>query len=247
MQLMDLGSILRKTAGLAGSLTTPKQINGLSRYLYIRNIIRQFDIDIIFDVGANVGQFAHSMRDIGYRGKILSFEPVSKQFKILNEAASHDEKWQTLNIALGDEDGTSHINVMKEDVFSSFKSPSQNLAEQFSDQNVVVGVESVQVRRLDKIISEMGFQDNLHRCFLKCDTQGFDKKVLDGAGIFLKNIKSVMLEVSVVPIYENTPHMTDLILYLQTNSFSPVGFFPVTAFPDHTAVEFDYICINNRN
>ena len=52
-----------------------------------RKIINRFNIDHIIDVGANEGQFAQSMRRLGFTGRISSFEPLNDVFKELSERA----------------------------------------------------------------------------------------------------------------------------------------------------------------
>ena len=37
--------------------------------------MRKVKIDVLFDIGANTGQFSLQMRDKGYSGEIISFEP----------------------------------------------------------------------------------------------------------------------------------------------------------------------------
>ncbi len=48
------------------------------------------DVDLVFDEGANIGQFALGLRDCGYRGKILSFEPVKSAFCVCQDKAKSD-------------------------------------------------------------------------------------------------------------------------------------------------------------
>ena len=47
-----------------------------SRPRYIK-AIDTLGINLIFDIGANSGQFASSVLENGFKGKIISFEPTS--------------------------------------------------------------------------------------------------------------------------------------------------------------------------
>jgi FkbM family methyltransferase len=50
--------------------------------------IRNFNIDIVVDFGANTGQFATEFRAGGYSGRIVSFEPLSAAHDQLMRASS---------------------------------------------------------------------------------------------------------------------------------------------------------------
>jgi SAM-dependent methyltransferase len=45
------------------------------------------NVDLVLDVGANVGQFGTDLRRYGYKGEILSFEPLPAMFVILTDKA----------------------------------------------------------------------------------------------------------------------------------------------------------------
>jgi FkbM family methyltransferase len=65
----------------------------------------------VFDVGENTGQYASYLRFLGYERRIVSFEPLHNWFKVLEKQASGGARWEALNYALGDEDGTQEIYV----------------------------------------------------------------------------------------------------------------------------------------
>ena len=89
-------------------------------YLYRRQkILKHFNIDLVIDVGANVGQYALELRDLNYEGNIVSFEPLKEEFKILEKKASKDSMWKTFNYALGSRNGIEKINISENSYSSS--------------------------------------------------------------------------------------------------------------------------------
>ena len=77
-------------------------------------------INLVLDVGANMGRFGQSLRHKGYTGRIISFEPVKEAFRELENAARGDNLWTTSNLALGSSSAVMAINVSKNTQFSSF-------------------------------------------------------------------------------------------------------------------------------
>ena len=49
-----------------------------SRGLRFLQLMRDYQIDTVFDIGANVGQYAKLVRNYGFKGRIISFEPLSE-------------------------------------------------------------------------------------------------------------------------------------------------------------------------
>jgi hypothetical protein len=56
--------------------------------------LRQFKIDLVLDVGANMGQFASEIRHCGYAGRIVSFEPLSQAHGQLLQSSAGDSLWE---------------------------------------------------------------------------------------------------------------------------------------------------------
>jgi FkbM family methyltransferase len=225
---------------------SPDILARVAKFMHFKALFDQYAIDLIFDVGANGGQFATTMRDYGFAGDILSFEPVSAEFARLSAAAKADSKWVPINCALGASEAEQPINIMAESVFSSFNQPSSAATTAFAHENQIIATELVKVRRLDHIIAERDLRGRLSHALLKCDTQGFDLQVLEGAGAMLDKIKLVQIEMNVSKIYENAPSMTEMLRVLDDHGFAPVALFPVNRLADGSALEFDYLGVNRR-
>ena len=74
---------------------------------------------VVLDVGANAGQYGRELRTLGYRGRIVSFEPQPGPFAALEAASTADPAWTAVLLALGAEAGTAQMNVSALDVSSS--------------------------------------------------------------------------------------------------------------------------------
>ena len=55
-------------------------------------LLRSKAINLIFDVGANAGQYAQEVRREGYGGNIVSFEPLPEAFSTLARLSARDPK-----------------------------------------------------------------------------------------------------------------------------------------------------------
>ena len=64
------------------------------------------------DVGANIGQFGREARAAGYKGPIVSFEPIPEACEQLHRTAAKAGVWIIRPHALGDTDGSLKLNVM---------------------------------------------------------------------------------------------------------------------------------------
>lgn len=183
------------------------------------------NIDAVLDVGANIGQFATSLRRKGYEGKIISFEPLSSAFQSLSDAAESDDKWEVHNFALGSVSEQATINVAGSTVFSSLL-PSTNAAAAFTGTAISERTEVIEVRTLDEILSEES-----GNILLKIDTQGFEKQVLEGARQTLPGLKGVLMELPIIHLYEGTWQFHEAVAYMARAGFVPAQIHPVNFHP----------------
>ncbi len=190
-------------------------------------MFKDFAIDLALDVGANIGQFAHDLREF-YKGDLISFEPVSASFHRLARTASHDPRWKVHQFALGSQNATQTINVYRETLLNSFLKTNAYCMRKHGERGAVTGQEVVSVRRLDEVLDEIAPDCHRKRIFLKMDTQGYDLEVFKGLGNKLEYVVAIQSEVSLIPIYEGMPHWTDSISVYEQAGFGVAGLFPVT-------------------
>lgn len=244
---MALQNLVRRSVPFLVQRASPQNVIAVSKYMYIASLLERFKIELVFDVGANTGQFVTSMREIGYRGQIISFEPVREQFETLQTKAKGDPAWRVENFALGRIEQSRDINLTTMTVFASFREPVNSETPQFVGKNEVVGAETVEIRRLDRYVEANGLADRMSKAFIKTDTQGFDRDVLEGAGDQLASVVMVMAELSCIPIYKDMPGMMSMLEFFESKDFKPVSFFPNNhRATDMAAIEFDYLGVNGR-
>ena len=197
--------------------------------LHLKRLFATQQIDCVFDVGANHGEYRDFLREaVGYEGLVVSIEPIPYLRSELESRASADTKWVVLSCAAGRTPGLANFNVMKGDKLSSFRTPTTAATTRFKDSNTVASVEQVQVRRLDEIYRELRDRFRFERPYLKIDTQGFDLEVVEGASGCLGDIVALQSETSVTPLYEDAPELLETLAYFQQRGFalsflSPVG------------------------
>jgi FkbM family methyltransferase len=199
-------------------------IRGTGNYIYKEPIdfLRSRNIDLVIDVGANVGQYAKGLREDGYAGWIVSFEPVAAAYEELAALANKDARWKAMNMALGDDEGLAKINVSQSPVFSSIL-PQLPAATTFDSEAQVVRSESVRIARLDDIFAEL---PTSQAEFLKIDTQGYERQVVSGASKCLSSFLGVQMELPIIHLYEGTWKFHESVIYMSDLGFEISNIMP---------------------
>lgn len=176
---------------------------------------------VVLDVGASVGGYGSDLRQHGYKGRIVSFEPLPDQFEKLKICSAARPPWTAVNCALGSKSGTAMIQRASNGDSSSML-PMLDRSMQAAPSIRPAGEVEVKVGRLDDIFSEhCGAAD---RVFLKMDVQGFEMEVLAGAEASLPRVCGIQSELSLVPLYAGAPCLEDVIRHLRAKGFHPVWF-----------------------
>jgi FkbM family methyltransferase len=187
-------------------------------------VLDRFEISVVLDVGANRGQYGAMLREWGWRGRVVSFEPLAEAHAALARRAAADPGWQVApRMALGERDGEALIEVSAESDMSSIL-PQSALLREISPSSGTTRREVAPLHRLDTVAGS--YLEPHDRVFLKIDAQGYEPQVLAGAGQLLERLCGLQLEMSLVPIYEGEQDFRTTLDQLATAGFEPYLLLP---------------------
>lgn len=245
--LSRVGSLVSGMAARRGFTVVPTwRMEHLPAAQLLRRLFDHLAIDCVIDVGANDGGYYRFLRrEVGYDGLVVSFEPIPSLIEGLRRSAATERDWVIEGCALGAESGTATLNVARAPVFSSFLPPLDNRnAGQFDGKEAVRERIACPVRTLAEVLPELRARHGARKIFLNLDTQGFDLRVMQGAGARLGEIRAMQTELSVIPIYADMPPMDEVLRFLEARGFALSGMFPVEGAPFPLLAEMDAILIN---
>src|SRR6218665_1969794 len=193
-------------------------------------LFEHYNIDLVFDIGANKGQYATGIMDAGYRNKIVSFEPLTSAYSVISAASRKYPNWTIAQrCAIGSKNEEIEINISANSVSSTLL----NMLDTHIDgapESKIIGKEKVHVYPLDEIAPQ--YIGSSKHIFLKIDVQGFEQEVLKGAQTMLDKAKGVEMEISLGPLYENQSWLlAEIVEYMTKKGFTMTSIVP--AFTDH--------------
>lgn len=211
----------------------------------MKRLFENHRFNLVFDIGANAGQFGQSLRILGYHGKIISFEPLSQAYQELIRTAEHDANWFIApRMAIGRSSGEVTINVAA-NLESSSILPMSSLHSEAAPTSSYQSTETVAMNTLDDAALQYLSPNSV--IYLKIDTQGYEDEVLAGATKILSHAAGVQLELSLAELYEGQSDYLNLIHTMISKGFRLVELNPGFSDP-HTGhlLQIDGIFINNR-
>jgi FkbM family methyltransferase len=193
-------------------------------------LFEHYNVDLVFDIGANKGQYATGIMDAGYKNRIVSFEPLSSVHSIIEKESNRYANWTVApRCAIGGKNEEIEINISANSVSSTLLTMLDAHIEG-APESKIIGKEKVQVFPLDEIAEK--YIAGAKNIFLKIDVQGFEQEVLKGAQSMLSKATGVEMEISLVPLYKDQSWLLPQILeYMEQKGFVLTSIVP--AFTDN--------------
>lgn len=186
--------------------------HGVDLFADLRRLIPSYTPSVVLDIGANVGQSVHEVRDAYPYSEIWCLEPSSKYFTQLESKFRDDPKVRCFRLAAGDFNGIASMttdaqSTMNRVVLDSGADPAQEL-------------EQVQACTIDSFCD----QHQLRKVnLMKVDVEGHDLHVLRGAREFLRDH---LADVLVVEAGMSVPPDTQVPFAALHKEISQHGYLP---------------------
>jgi FkbM family methyltransferase len=194
---------------------------------HLAKLLTYLDVDCVFDIGANQGQYASMLRrKAGYKGFIFSFEPNPLDARIARDHAKGDPKWIVDESAISEADGHAQFNVMRLSEFSSLSTPNHDDVQIFRNMNSVVQTVTVRTERLDTMLRRLRAEHGFKRPFLKMDTQGFDVRIVKASESIMREFVGLQSELAIAKLYTDSVDFREAITVYERCGFSLSAFVP---------------------
>lgn len=238
-------SLLKRALAKAGRMTLVDvaHLHALHETMHLGRLFDLLGVDLVIDIGANAGQYATRLRhEVGYRGAIVSVEPIPEMIEYINRARQNDPDWYLEPLAISDRNGTVTFNVMNDLQCSSLVMPDNSETSLFARQTTVERQITVRSESLDALMSKWLDGGRFKRPFLKLDTQGHDVTIVKGCRR-MREFVAFQSELSVKRLYQGTPAFAEAIVEYCALGYDISALVPNNAAGFPQLIETDCIMI----
>lgn len=180
----------------------------------LKKFIDYFNIQLIYDIGANSGQFGSEIYKLNYKGSIVSFEPLSIPYNKLKKKSGNNSNWHVHErCAIGSSLGNTTINISRNSVSSSILNIEKKHLNA-APQSLYIDQEVIKIITLDSIYKDY-YHDSKINFMIKIDVQGYEWNVLEGSKSALIDCAAVICELSLVKLYDEQKLWDEIILYFK--------------------------------
>jgi FkbM family methyltransferase len=185
----------------------------------ITNHLTRFQVNIVFDVGANVGQSANKYLDWFPKSQIYCFEPVRGTFRELQGNLKSNDHIHCFHLAFGASKGKGEMVTQGSSDMFFLSNPSKGVSVNMESIIEKVDVETLYEFCSGKKISQINY--------LKIDTEGGDLEVLRGSEKMLSKQTIDLVEVEAGMNCRNERHVPFEVLkqYLESKKYYLFGIY----------------------
>jgi FkbM family methyltransferase len=207
--------------------------------LLFKKIRKEKDITVV-DIGSHRGKFIDEISSQRKVKKAILVEPILSNYEILKE--KYKNSYKLYNCAVYNIDGTVNFNINEYDETSSVLDFNKIKEIDNINKNKVV-VKSVTAKKLDTIVSE----NNLaHIDLLKIDVQGAEMYVLEGALETLPKTKFLIIELSLIQVYNESATFQTIHHTLKKFGFILVELDPIYKSEKGEILQLDGLYVNEN-
>lgn len=190
---------------------------GTDLFVDLREYFPRFDVRVVFDVGANVGQSALPFLEQYPDCHVYCFEPVEANFQKLRARLGNNERVRCVQAALGRSAG--QVRMILNGRGDRFRLAQGNGSAAPDGCTVAVPIDNVDAYAAAADVEQIDF--------LKIDTEGHDLAVLEGADRMLSEGRVQMVQVEAGMNPENMLHvpLAKLQRFLETRDYYLFAFY----------------------
>ena len=239
-----LGRAIRKVKRIR--LIDTRQLWEQWEVQHLEKLLPLLDVDCVFDVGANTGQYARMLRRrAGYTGRIISFEPIPEAAAQARAAAADDPLWEVEELALAEADGDQEFHVMVESQFSSLSTPRHDETQQFLSSNETSQTVTVRTERLATAFRRLQDRHGFERPYLKLDTQGYDVAIVRASSEIVPAFVALQSELAVKKLYDDSVDFRDALALYESLGFELSAFVPNNGAQFPLLIETDCVMVRS--
>jgi FkbM family methyltransferase len=210
-------AIAEKLTGRKIYKRTPFGVNPLDDLVFR---FPNYRFEVIFDVGANIGQSAIPFSKRFPGSRIYCFEPIALTFATLGQNVGNRKNIELYQMALG--------AVMAEKAMTSMKNSDMSTLRPGPDVDVIApGGAQTEIIKVDTLTGFCDRHSIKHISYLKIDTEGYDLEVIKGGKEILDRsaIDFVELEAGMNPNNKLHVPMEELKEYMENNGYCLFGIY----------------------
>jgi FkbM family methyltransferase len=223
---------------------TVDKFTAYERIFYLQfHCILQGQSLVIYDIGAANGIVSSCFAKLANVAVVEAFEPIPEVYNELLKTTKTYSKIRCHNIALGKTEDSLPMYINHQTDTSSFLQMDDFLFEEFPgiEINKVI---NVPIFQLDGYVKKHNLTSpNI----IKIDVQGYEMNVLEGGIETIVQAKYCVLEMSLQPLYKDSPLFDDIYRFMHQLGFKLIGLISPLTGDSNIQLQLDGIFENQRS